>query len=1444
MTLLDGRYRLEGLLGRGGMGEVYRAVDTTDDRAVAIKLLPAAADRHHADRLRREASIAARLTDPHIVEVTDAGTDGEDGDGRIYLAMRLVEGTDLKRVLADGRLDPHRTLRLLTEVAGALDTAHAGGVVHRDVKPSNILVDNDDHAHLTDFGIARPLDPEVTRMTVTGGYVGTLDYIAPEQLRGLDVTPAADVYSLACVLYECLTATTPFPSADPAEKIAAQLNSVPPAPSVFDPRLPPALDLVLATGTDKDPRRRYGSAGQLMAAAAAALAEADTGPAPTPPPADPAVPGQQVIMRAIVAASARRHEPAATGRGHQDVCPYPGLRSFGAADAEWFHGRDGEVTDLLVRLSGRLTAGGPLVVAGASGTGKSSLLVAGLFPALDRAADEGARWPRIVLTPGDRPVETLAARLAGVIRVDPATLATTIRTAPHRLGELCRPAADRAAAAGGRLVIVVDQFEQLFTDGAGGPERLAFATALAHAWPALVIVSVRADFVPDCIALEPLRTALDTPFLVGPLRVDQLRQVITLPAAQAGLELEDGLVDRLIGDVGSRDGTGFANGALPRLAHALRATWQNRWGDLLTLRGYQATGGVDRAVAVTADQLYGQLHPYHQAALRATLLRLVRVLPDGGLARRTSARGELDERALASLVDARLVSVDDDGVRLSHDALLTAWPRLHGWVDAERSDLLFRERLDESATAWHSGGRDRADLYRGARLGAALDWASRQWVTPVQQEFLKASEREQRRTTRRLRTVIAALAVLLVASLTASVIAYWQTRVADDRLADAESRRLAVLAEQETDVWPRESQLLAAAAWRRAETRQAREALLATQNQRLDAVLHGHEGPVQSVAFSPDGSTLVSGGVDGTVRVWRMPSGDGGDVLFRTEEPVNSVEFSPDGRTLAVASTDESMYLLDARTGAERRRIQHGAPVIAATFSPDGRLVVTSNGTPRFWDAATGEPVGTPLVGHTDIVTSVTFAEGGDTVITSGPDGTIRTWRTADHAPLLSIDTGDPCLFVAYDQDNDVVACRSGVVIGRWDVRTGEPVGTPLRGHTNTIQDLAFGHDGQVLASTSEDRTVRLWYLATGQQIGEPMRASDDDTFGVAFSPTGATLAVASGDGDIVLWRPPLPAAVGEAAYSDISPRGRWVAYADSKGAVTTWDAETGERAGPTLQCPGERGGAVAFSPDEKTIAVTCADGLTIWTVGGDEVAHFAGLNAAAVRYHPDGHTLAVATLDKTVELVDLDTERRREVWSTPSDEKLAWSVAFSPDGKQLAAGTLDGVIRLFDVATREQLGAPLTGGHLEDGIQDVAFQPGGRLLASAGWDNTIRLWDLDTREPVGEPLAEHTNRPITLSFSTDGTRLASAGWDGTPLVWDVAERTVYTALREPGDMQGIRYVGDGELVGTGKNGLIAQWDTDPDAALADVCRRLSPQLSRDEWRQFAPDVEYVAQCE
>jgi serine/threonine protein kinase, bacterial len=258
-----GRYRLIELLGRGGMGEVWRAHDTDTDRKVAIKVLPAnlSEDDEFQRRFRREAHAAARLNSPHVIPIHHYG----EIDGRLYVDMRLVEGRDLAAVLADGPLDPARAVRIIEQVAKALHAAHNVGLLHRDIKPSNIVLDEDDFAYLIDFGIARTLND--TRMTKTGNTIGTFAYIAPERLRTGTEDARADIYSLACVLYECLTGHPPFPGDTMGPLINAHLNTPPPRPSINQTNVPPAVDEVIATGMAKDPDNRYATTVELANAA-------------------------------------------------------------------------------------------------------------------------------------------------------------------------------------------------------------------------------------------------------------------------------------------------------------------------------------------------------------------------------------------------------------------------------------------------------------------------------------------------------------------------------------------------------------------------------------------------------------------------------------------------------------------------------------------------------------------------------------------------------------------------------------------------------------------------------------------------------------------------------------------------------------------------------------------------------------------------------------------------------------------------------------------------------------------------------------------------------------------------------------------------------------------------------------------------------------------------
>jgi serine/threonine-protein kinase len=264
-----GGYRVVEALGRGGTSVVYRAEHVRLGRTAALKLLtPALGEADFTQRFLRESQLAASLDHPSIVPVYDAGEEG----GLLYIAMACVDGTDLKTLLADqGRLPLRRALRILGQIASALDAAHARGLVHRDVKPANILVGAEDRAYLSDFGVAKELSSNGT--TRTGAFVGTIEYSAPEQIEGRPVDTRTDVYALACVLYECLAGSAPFHRSSEVAVLNAHLHAPPPTLSRAVPDAPPALEAVIAKALAKSPLDRYGSCGELLAAARAAAAE-------------------------------------------------------------------------------------------------------------------------------------------------------------------------------------------------------------------------------------------------------------------------------------------------------------------------------------------------------------------------------------------------------------------------------------------------------------------------------------------------------------------------------------------------------------------------------------------------------------------------------------------------------------------------------------------------------------------------------------------------------------------------------------------------------------------------------------------------------------------------------------------------------------------------------------------------------------------------------------------------------------------------------------------------------------------------------------------------------------------------------------------------------------------------------------------------------------------
>jgi len=279
-------YRIDAVAGRGGMGVVYRATQLALDRTVALKLIApdVAEDSGFRERFQRESRIAASIEHPNVIPVHEAG----EADGLLFISMRYVDGTDLRELLArGGPLDPIRAAGIITQVANALDAAHARGLVHRDIKPANVLIASRggvEHVYLTDFGLSKQSSSQ-SGLTKTGQWVGTLDYVSPEQIEGRQVDPRTDIYALGCVLFQTLTGAVPFERDSEVSKMWAHVSEPPPAPSQRRPGVPPALDPVVARAMAKDPEHRFVSAGELAGATRAAVTGARAGAAQSPPSA-------------------------------------------------------------------------------------------------------------------------------------------------------------------------------------------------------------------------------------------------------------------------------------------------------------------------------------------------------------------------------------------------------------------------------------------------------------------------------------------------------------------------------------------------------------------------------------------------------------------------------------------------------------------------------------------------------------------------------------------------------------------------------------------------------------------------------------------------------------------------------------------------------------------------------------------------------------------------------------------------------------------------------------------------------------------------------------------------------------------------------------------------------------------------------------------------------
>ena len=643
----------------------------------------------------------------------------------------------------------------------------------------------------------------------------------------------------------------------------------------------------------------------------------------------------------------------------EGVCPFKGLASFEPVDADYFFGRERLVAELVARLVGA----GFLGIVGPSGSGKSSVLRAGLLPALAGGVLPGSEgWRRLLLRPGERPLDELRRVLVSGAK-DP--LAEALDALP----------------ADGRLLLAVDQLEELFTACRSEAERAAFADALARAAAdpdgrAVVVVALRADFYGRFAAHPAFAELLGANHvLVGPMQASELRRAVELPAGRVGLRVEPELADALVDDVEGEPG------ALPLLSTALLELWQKRQDNTLTLAAYRESGGVHGAVARLAEGTYDRIPDERKPLVRALMLRLVGEGESDAPVRRRASLAELDlERdrwmaeVLAALADSRLVTVGEGSVEVAHEALLREWPRLREWIEEDAEGRRLRRHITQAAAEWDAAGRDQGELFRGARLAAALDWTADHAldVNELEREFVtesrEASEQEAkraRRTNRRLRALLAGVALLLVAAVVGGIYAVVQRGEARDAETAQLAQRLGAqaLVEEDLDL----SLLLARQAAAIDDTPQTRGYLLAALQRSPKAVgiMHAPADALLGQAdLSPDGRTLAV--IDFYDRILFFDS--------RTFQPVgrpfdagtwlDSVAYRPDGKTLAFGTNDGLVRVLDVRTGEELAGTGVGGSAARLAFTGDGsRLVVLVGGPPtiRMLDADTLRPVGSPI---------------------------------------------------------------------------------------------------------------------------------------------------------------------------------------------------------------------------------------------------------------------------------------------------------------------------------------------------------------------------------------------------------------------------------------------------------------------------------------------------
>ncbi|MBW4620790.1 MAG: PD40 domain-containing protein [Cyanosarcina radialis HA8281-LM2] len=1075
------------------------------------------------------------------------------------------------------------------------------------------------------------------------------------------------------------------------------------------------------------------------------------------------------------------------GRRPTSICPYRGLFAFREEDALFFHGRE-SFTQILVEAVQRHSF---VSVIGASGSGKSSVVFAGLVAELRQQSS----WEIAAFRPGQRPLQAIATAWVKLKTpaLSPAEQLESILQLAETWSEnetALYAAIEEAIwqAPGTKLLIVIDQFEELYTQCQDVKERQTFIDRLLKVTEltnVALVLTLRTDFLGQALAYPSLADVLQHGNrMLGGMSRAELQSAIDLPAGLLGVTIEAGLTERIV------EAASNADRNLPLLEFALQQLWEKRQGVLLTHAAYEEIGGLEAAIARHAERTYDRLNDSEKERSRPIFLQLVR--PGEGTVdtRRVATRTEIGDDhwgLVTRLASDRLLVTGQDAigqtetVELIHEALISQWSRLQGWIEENRDFRLWQERLRAAMQQWEKSDRDRGALLQGKLLSEAETWwQKRSQELTAEREFIAASAADRQRYKRQKILIFGSVSAIGLLLAIVAGVAAWQTNTANVK---AQLRELVAASETLFKVYQQKKKdeeysqkpyntefkqkqdldrlrqdsidsyqdalLAALKAGRTLEQTiypvdlTTRFQVITTLNQ---AVYEGKFGtkikypgceffPKRlSISMSADRKAIACSYSDGTVRLFNSLTGKELNVFKGDANWVNDIRFSPDGKTMAFGTIEGDVHLWNLVTKKIVKTLKgHHSEVSSLGFSPDGQVIAagTFDGLITLWNISTGQKLKT-LNGRSRGVHQIQFSPDGQTIAFVGvDDGKIKLWN------------------IQTDKLSPGLPCKS-------EVRCNE---------TN----IYFGTDDRTITYSGDFYDATLWDIKANREIKTIKGKIGENQF---VSPDGkiAASGVAKSGNNTVILR-------------DVS----------TGKILKTLNAQAGQLSPQSLRWKnlygtGSRVNNIGFSPDGKSIVVASADRtMTLWDSSkGTKLKTFQGLIewTGSIDFSPNGKLIATTGMDSNnrqseVKLWDISTGKLFKTLiqePAPSEDGISRQVRFSPDSQTIAVISSDSTVRLWNLSTGQELNIPgLTNSTPINRPQ--TFVQKGKIIASKMPDGRVRKSDRSTGKEL-EPIYWKKILASDVKFSDDGKAIAVVNWDGVKKVRDISTGRELNSLR------------------------------------------------------------------